>query len=228
MEMMKIFDPVLLCADCEVVRTDRSRHCSICNRCIERFDHHCPWVNNCVGIDNHGVFMSFLLSMLTLLSTTFITLIMNFDCFDNLALPRDDKFFYPDLFLPDFFYERGYVETVTIICLVICGTFLMLVLLLTGVQVKNFMLNKTTSERFAKAKVVQESRTSTYLESNANASFMSDDVLGSSIIDAMQTRDHSQRSLTCLHNWTDMCCLSEHPDQAKIYQIQASKQDRTL
>jgi len=30
MEMMKIFDPVLLCADCEVVRTDRSRHCSIC------------------------------------------------------------------------------------------------------------------------------------------------------------------------------------------------------
>ena len=129
MEMMKIFDPVLLCADCEVVRTDRSRHCSICNRCIERFDHHCPWVNNCVGIDNHGVFMSFLLSMLILLSTTFITLIMNFDCFDNLALPRDDnKFFYQDLFLPDFFYERGYVETVTIICLIICGTFLLLVL----------------------------------------------------------------------------------------------------
>ena len=30
MDMMKSFDPVLLCADCEVVRTDRSRHCSIC------------------------------------------------------------------------------------------------------------------------------------------------------------------------------------------------------
>ena len=30
MDLMKIFDPVLLCTDCEVVRTDRSRHCSVC------------------------------------------------------------------------------------------------------------------------------------------------------------------------------------------------------
>ena len=127
-QLLETFDAESLCPFCKVIRLPQSRHCNICNKCVDRYDHHCPWVNNCVGIDNHGVFMSFLLSMLTLLSTTFITLIMNFDCFDNLALPRDDKFFYPDLFLPDFFYERGYVETVTIICLVICGTFLMLVL----------------------------------------------------------------------------------------------------
>ena len=95
MEMMKIFDPVLLCADCEVVRTDRSRHCSICNRCVERFDHHCPWINNCVGLNNHGFFMSFLLSMMALLTTTLISLIINFDCWDNFHLPRDDsKFLY--------------------------------------------------------------------------------------------------------------------------------------
>jgi palmitoyltransferase len=49
LELMKVFDPVLLCPDCETVRTDRSRHCSICNKCVERFDHHCPWINNCVG-----------------------------------------------------------------------------------------------------------------------------------------------------------------------------------
>ena len=89
MDMMKIFDPVLLCADCEVVRTDRSRHCSICNKCVERFDHHCPWINNCVGLDNHGVFMCFLMSMLMLLSTTLISLIMNFNCYNNFDVPRD-------------------------------------------------------------------------------------------------------------------------------------------
>jgi hypothetical protein len=72
--------------------------------------------------------MGFLMSMLTLLTTTFISLIMNFDCFDNIVMPRDDKFFYKDLFLPDFFYDRAYVEAVTIICLVICGTFLLLVM----------------------------------------------------------------------------------------------------
>ena len=57
--------------------------------------------------------------------------------------------------------------------------------LLTGVQVRNFCLNKTTSERFAKAKVVQESRTSTYLESQMGQSFMSENDLGMSVVDAM-------------------------------------------
>ena len=49
LEMLQEFDPVMLCPDCEVVRTEYSRHCSICNKCVERFDHHCPWINNCVG-----------------------------------------------------------------------------------------------------------------------------------------------------------------------------------
>lgn len=54
--MIEYADPNHLCPECEVVRTERSRHCNICNRCIERFDHHCPWINNCVGIRNHGYF----------------------------------------------------------------------------------------------------------------------------------------------------------------------------
>ena len=128
MEMMKIFDPVLLCADCEVVRTDRSRHCSICNRCIERFDHHCPWINNCVGLDNHGVFMSFLVSMFALLSTTLVSLILNFKCYENYKLPRsEDKFLYQDLFLPDWMYEKAFIITVTLVCIVICTCFILLV-----------------------------------------------------------------------------------------------------
>ena len=127
MEMMKIFDPVLLCADCEVVRTDRSRHCSICNQCVERFDHHCPWVNNCVGINNHGVFMSFLFSMLTLLVTTFISICLNYDCYENRGLPRTDKFLYKDLFLPNWAYEKAWVLAGTWTCLVICGAFILLV-----------------------------------------------------------------------------------------------------
>ena len=59
-DTLQMIDPVQCCPDCEVVRTPRSRHCAICNRCVERFDHHCPWINNCVGVGNHLIFITFL------------------------------------------------------------------------------------------------------------------------------------------------------------------------
>lgn len=58
-ELVEVFDSVHLCADCGTIRTSRSRHCYICNRCVERYDHHCPWINNCVGVNNHNSFYLF-------------------------------------------------------------------------------------------------------------------------------------------------------------------------
>ena len=60
LELLSKFNPTELCPDCKVIRTSRSRHCAICNVCVERFDHHCPWINNCVGINNHNYFLMFL------------------------------------------------------------------------------------------------------------------------------------------------------------------------
>jgi hypothetical protein len=59
--------PCEMCPDCEVLRTPRSKHCAICNKCVERFDHHCPWINNCVGIYNHRPFFIFITSLLIVL-----------------------------------------------------------------------------------------------------------------------------------------------------------------
>lgn len=59
--------PCEMCPDCEVLRTPRSKHCAICNKCVDRFDHHCPWINNCVGIYNHRVFLIFITLLLTVL-----------------------------------------------------------------------------------------------------------------------------------------------------------------
>ncbi|GJN38936.1 hypothetical protein PR202_gb28018 [Eleusine coracana subsp. coracana] len=44
----------------QIVRPVRSKHCSTCDRCVEQFDHHCPWVSNCIGKKNKWEFFMFL------------------------------------------------------------------------------------------------------------------------------------------------------------------------
>ncbi|CAG9476832.1 palmitoyltransferase, putative [Plasmodium vivax] len=43
----------------------QSKHCKVCNKCVSVFDHHCMWVNNCIGKKNYKYFVG-LLSVLTI------------------------------------------------------------------------------------------------------------------------------------------------------------------
>ncbi|XP_078602181.1 uncharacterized protein LOC144876588 [Branchiostoma floridae x Branchiostoma japonicum] len=56
-----------LCHTCRLVKPLRSKHCRVCNRCVDCFDHHCPYIYNCVGFRNRGAFLCFVTSTLTVM-----------------------------------------------------------------------------------------------------------------------------------------------------------------
>lgn len=58
------------CKHCDLFKPDRSHHCSICNKCIFKMDHHCrniyfhiniAWINNCIGHLNLRYFLLMIL-----------------------------------------------------------------------------------------------------------------------------------------------------------------------
>lgn len=71
---------------CRIVRPLRAKHCGVTGRCIECYDHYCPWVGNVIGRGNRAFFLTFL--WLELGSVTAAMAVAVARLHSNLAQPR--------------------------------------------------------------------------------------------------------------------------------------------
>lgn len=118
------------CYTCKIFRPPRASHCSICDNCVDRFDHHCPWVGNCVGKRNYRYFYMFTLS-LSLLTIYIFT-------FDIVHITMRSV-------------VNGFLNTLkdtpgTVVELLVCFFTLWSVVGLTGFHTYLISLNQTTNE----------------------------------------------------------------------------------
>ena len=80
------------CEKCEGKETwkpTRAHHCRECGFCVFKMDHHCPWINNCVGHRNMKYFLQFVIYIC--ISSAYLSLMMILS-FYNLLTARNTRF----------------------------------------------------------------------------------------------------------------------------------------
>jgi len=78
--------PYNFCYLCNAHVHKRSKHCRRCDKCVDVFDHHCPWLNTCVGAINYRYFLSLLVATLSL---TLLQVVTALHAILRLATSRD-------------------------------------------------------------------------------------------------------------------------------------------
>lgn len=86
-----------VCQKCMVYKPDRCHHCKSCGVCVLRMDHHCPFISNCVGFNNHKYFL--LLLFYALVCLLFVLIDM-FERFLHVFRPMLDWDYFFKMDLP--------------------------------------------------------------------------------------------------------------------------------
>ena len=132
------------CPKCLIKMDFRTKHCVICEKCIDDFDHHCFWVGNCIGKKNFSLFFDFLVYVI--FNTLFNFLITTYYVLTEMSTPYGEKA--NDAF-PGFYfgvnsviYNRTVRIVVSIFISAVCVLFFIPLIDLFQIQWSNFQERK--------------------------------------------------------------------------------------
>ena len=138
------------CPYCRVKKTSTVKHCHVCKKCVSGFDHHCNWIDNCVGEKNKIRFIIFV-------SITLLNLVFNF-CLSLTALNIGDPQMNNKLNNKYYFIRNIEVilnmrwifnytisDLVAIMILIVSSFFFIPVFYVLWVQLKNLLLGNKNS-----------------------------------------------------------------------------------
>ena len=124
-------------------KIDRSKHCDICNKCVDCFDHHCYYINKCVGKNNIKLFFIFILILsIFLILQNIIQIFILFGIIFNYNHEFDNINWVNDDFRKTFHFWIIFCYTFFSLFITISTNFL---LFYTYISIKT---GKTTYERY--------------------------------------------------------------------------------
>jgi hypothetical protein len=128
------------CPYCKIKKTNDSLHCVVCDHCVDGFDHHCFWINNCIGRNNYFMFIIFLfLLVLNLFLNIFVSIHCNIIDKKAIVIIDDEESlsnFSSKLPLV-LLYSRNSKFTISVFIMCISLIFIVPILFLIGMQIQN-------------------------------------------------------------------------------------------
>jgi len=112
------------CPLCLVQSKYRSKHCLICQVCVDEFDHHCFWVGNCIGKNNYTLFFVFLIYILA--NTLFNIGVNIFYLATEIGFDITEKDNFPGYYFGNdsFIYSKPFRIVVSCCIFIICILFI--------------------------------------------------------------------------------------------------------
>ena len=130
------------CPYCRVRKTNIVKHCHICKKCVKGFDHHCDWIDNCVGENNKLLFLSFVI--MTLLNLTFNIFIgfisLRINPINNLNENSDSLVSLEFLLNMKWLFNYSLNYLIAIFIIIICIFFFLPVFYMFILQVRNIII----------------------------------------------------------------------------------------
>ena len=135
------------CETCGTYRPPRSSHCRVCDNCVENIDHHCTYLNTCIGRRNYVQFMVFLFT--SILSALYV---IAFTALRLVLLTKPTTYHYPrakgSVTAPGYNFRQALANSpVSAVLFLLCIAALGPLLVLFVYHVRLVLLNRSTVEQ---------------------------------------------------------------------------------
>ena len=138
------------CPYCRVKKSQKVKHCHLCKKCIKGFDHHCNWIDNCVGENNKVLFLCFVgITLLNLIFNLFMGInALNAakgsqkENINNNAILKNIE----SVIEMNYIFDYNISELISILITIVSGFFTIPVFYVFYVQIKGLFKNNDNND----------------------------------------------------------------------------------